>query len=354
MENRSENLFWVDIARAAVMFGVVLVHISADVITEWGHFPKGWWWAANVYDSLARGCVPVFIMLSGALLLPKTESYRDFFFKRFRRILLPSVVWTVLYLLWKKQFYVPELGFSEAFRLALNGGVHFHLWFLYLIAGLYLLTPLLRVLVAHASRRDLLYLLILWFLVSSVLPFWEGWDKLFLHTGLHFKIPAELTQGFVGYFVLGYFIRQTDTVMFRHSVYGVWAACLFICMIGTYLLSRHFHSFQMLFYDNMAPNGVLYAASFFMILKHAGPWLETHLSAGWRNLVLSLSKASFGIYLIHPMTLDILAKGRWGFVLKGDMPQPILMIPLTTLVIYVFSFFVIILIQKIPVLKRIV
>ena len=354
MENRSENLFWVDMARAAVMFGVVLVHISADVITEWGRFPGSWWWAANIYDSLARGCVPVFIMLSGALLLPKTESYRDFFFKRFRRILIPAVVWTALYLFWKKQFYVPDLGFLDAFRLAVNGGVYFHLWFLYLIIGLYLITPLLRVLVAHASRRDLLYLLMLWFLVSSVLPFWEGWDKLFLHTGLHFKASAELAQGFMGYFVLGYYVRQTDTAMFRRSAYGVWFACLLICMVGTYLLSRHFHSFQTLFYDNLAPNGVFYAASFFMILKHAGPWIEAHLSVGLRNFVLNLSKASFGIYLIHPMILDILAKGRWGFILRGDILHPAWMIPFTTLVIYGLSFFVISLIRKIPVLKRIV
>ena len=84
-------------------------------------------------------------------------------------------------------FYVPALGFSGALRLAVNGGVCFHLWFLYLITGLYLITPILRVLVAQASRKDLLYLLTLWFLVSSVFPFWEGWDKLFWHSGLHFS-----------------------------------------------------------------------------------------------------------------------------------------------------------------------
>ena len=114
MEDRSENLFWVDVIRALVMFGVVLAHVSADVITEWGRFPASWWWAANIYDSFARGCVPVFVMVSGALLLPKDESYRSFFVKRFKRILIPFVVWTALYLLWERQFYLPSLGFSEA------------------------------------------------------------------------------------------------------------------------------------------------------------------------------------------------------------------------------------------------
>ena len=354
MENRSENLFWIDGARALVMFGVVLVHVAADVITEWGRFPGSWWWAANIYDSLARGCVPVFVMLSGALLLPKIESYRDFFLKRFRRILVPFIVWTALYLFWKKQFYVPDLGFSEAFRLIANGGVHFHLWFLYLIVGLYLTTPILRILVAHASRRDLLCLLMLWFVVSSVSPFWEGWDKLFLHTGLRFKIPVEMAQGFIGYFILGYWIRQSETEKFQKAAWGVWSVSFWVCLTGTYFLSQHFHSFQLLFYDNMAPNVVFYAASFFMIMKHVGPWLEAHFNAKGRDFVLDLSKASLGIYLIHPMILDILAKGRWGFVLKGDVSHPAAMIPLTTAAIYAISFVVIFLIQKIPILKRIV
>ena len=353
MENRSGNLFWGDVVRVVAVFGVVLVHTSADVITEWGRFPGSWWWVANIYDSLARGCVPVFIMLSGAFLLPKKEGALDFFLKRFQKILIPFVFWTAAYLFWKKMFYVPTLGFSGALRLTVNGGVCFHLWFLYLIAGLYLITPILRVLVAQASRKDLLYLLTLWFLVSSVFPFLEGWDKLFWHSGLHFSIPVELAQGFIGYFVLGHFIRQTETAGFRGAAYGVWFLTLFTCAIGTYLLTRHFHAFQTLFYDNMAPNVVFYAVSFFVIIKHAGPAFETRLSPGLRCLVLDLSKASFGIYLIHPMILDVLTKGRWGFALRGDIPHPALMIPLTTVVSYVLSFAAIFVIQKIPVVKRI-
>lgn len=354
MENRRENLFWVDLARAVVMFGVVLVHASADVITEWGRFPGSWWWAANLYDSLARGCVPVFVMLSGALLLPKREGYREFFLKRFQRILIPALVWTALYLFWKKQFYMPGLGFPEAFRLAAGAGVHFHLWFIYLIAGLYVITPVLRVLTAHASRRDLLYWIILWFLVSSVFPFWEGGDKLLLHTGLRFKIPLELAQGFVGYFILGHLLLHSETSKFRYPACGVWVISFLACLFGTYFLSRQTHSFQVLFYDNMAPNVVFYAASFFLIMKQVGPVLETRMKGGLRNFVLALSKASFGIYLIHPMILDALAKGRWGFVLKGDVPHPALMIPLTALAIYGLSFLAVSVIQKIPVLKRIV
>ena len=82
-----EKYFWVDVLRVFAIVAVVVVHVSADIITEWNSMPRSWWWAANFYDSLARGGVPVFVMLSGALLLPQAESYRDFFKKRLQRIL---------------------------------------------------------------------------------------------------------------------------------------------------------------------------------------------------------------------------------------------------------------------------
>ncbi len=109
LPNERENLFWIDVLRAVVMFGVVIIHVAADVITEWGAVPQDWWWAAHVYDSLVRGCVPLFVMISGALLLSKTESLGDFFAKRFQRIAIPFLVWTILYLLWRKHFREPIL-----------------------------------------------------------------------------------------------------------------------------------------------------------------------------------------------------------------------------------------------------
>ena len=98
-----EKYFWVDVLRVFAIAAVVIVHVSADIITEWSAVPRSCWWIANFYDSLARGAVPLFVMVSGALLLPKAESYRDFFVKRFQRIVIPFIVWTVFYLLWRSE-----------------------------------------------------------------------------------------------------------------------------------------------------------------------------------------------------------------------------------------------------------
>lgn len=346
-----EKYFWVDVLRVFAIAAVVMVHVSADIITEWSSTARSGWWAANFYDSLARGAVPVFVMISGALLLSQTESYRDFFRKRLQRILIPFVAWTVFYLLWRKCFYEPQMGFQEAVRRIANGEVHFHLWFLYLIAGLYLMAPFLRIFAAHAGRRDMAYFLGLCFFIASLVPFWERLDDLFFHTGIRFRIPVEAAQGFIGYFLLGLFLLRESKPSFLPWAGLAWFAAFLTCFIGSGWIVFRRGQFPALFYDNMAPNVVFYAASFFVIVKETVPRIEARLNAAARRCLLSLSSASFGIYLIHPVFIDIFNHGRLGFVLKPAMGHPAGSIPLTAAVIYLCSYGAVWGMKKIPGLR---
>ena len=346
-----EKYLWVDVLRVFAIAAVVIVHASADIITEWRAVPWSGWWVANFYDSLARGAVPVFVMLSGALLLPQVESYRDFFRKRLQRILIPFIAWTVFYLLWRKYFYEPQMGLQEVVRRAANGEVHFHLWFLYLITGLYLLVPFLRVFTAHATRRDLFYFLGLCFLIASLVPFLERLDGLFFHTGLRFQIPLEAAQGFTGYFLLGFVLMKESKPSFLTGAAFLWLAAFLICFFGSGWVAFHGNQFPALFYDNLAPTVVCYAASFFVIVKETVPRLETRMNEGVKRSVLSLSAASFGIYLIHPVFIDLFDHGRLGFVLKPAMGNPVWSIPVTAFAVYLCSYLAVLALRKIPLLR---
>jgi len=346
-----EKYFWVDVLRVFAIVSVVIVHVSADIITEWRSVSFGAWWAANLYDSLARGAVPMFVMISGALLLPQVESYRDFFRKRLQRILIPFVAWVAFYLLWQKCFYEPSLGFPEAVRRAVSGEVHFHLWFLYLITGLYLVVPFLRVFTANATRQDLLYFLGLCFVIASLGPFWEGLDGFFFHTGLHLRIPVESAQGFVGYFLLGFALMKGSKPFWVPGAGLLWFAALLLCFLGSGWIVSHANKFPALFYDNLAPNVVLYAASFFVIVKETLPRFELRLNEAVKRSILSLSAASFGIYLIHPVFIDVFSKGRLGFVLNATVGHPAWSIPVTAFAIYGCSYLAVLGIRKIPGLR---
>lgn len=349
-----EHLFWINVIRAVAAFGVVMVHVAADVITEWGVVPKDWWWAANVFDSLERGCVPIFIMVSGALLLSSRESYKDFFTKRFNRVFIPFITWTLFYLLWKKLFYLPDMGFAEALSRVVSGNVIFHLWFFYVLAGMYLVTPIFRILIAHARPKDVFYFIVLWFMAGSLLPFIQKVMVMGGNPDFHFNLPMEPVQGFIGYFVLGYFIRQYVLEKWVPLAGMVWTGCLAFCLVGTWLLARHFQGFKELFYDNLAPNIVFYCASFFILVKFMVPAVEGRIPSGVKSAVIGISRASFGIYLIHPAVLDVLVKGRLGFTLRADTFHPVFMIPLIAVVGYAVSGIITLGIQKVPFLKKIV
>src|SRR3546814_10576210 len=85
-----------DTARIGACFMVVVLHVAA---MNFGVFDNQWW-ASNFYDSLTRSCVPVFLMISGVLLLGKQETLAVFFRKRFARILPPLLFWSLFYMSW--------------------------------------------------------------------------------------------------------------------------------------------------------------------------------------------------------------------------------------------------------------
>ncbi len=354
LETEGKNIFWIHYIRAVVALGVILVHVAADVITEWGVLPQGWWWSANIYDSLARGCVPVFIMVSGALLLPVQEGSRDFFSKRLKRIFIPFMVWSLLYLVWKKIFFIPDMTLMTALEKMLTANVCFHLWFFYVLTGMYLMTPLLRILAQHATRRDILYFLVLWFMAGSLAPFIYKITAMYGHPLPRINLYLEPVTGFIGYFVLGHFIRQHALPSWRNGAWIIWALTLLSCAVGTGMLAQRFNSFKEAFYDNMAPNIVFYCASFFIWVKLFLSPSPKAIHPGVEKIVVWLSRASLGIYLIHPMVLDIMEKGRLGFVLKPVSAHPAVMIPLLAGTGYLASFLAVSALQRIPVLRKIV
>src|SRR3989304_5868153 len=83
-------MIWLDNARISAIFAVVLLHVAYGVVIE-NDIGTNYWWFANIFDSSARWCVPVFVMISGALLLDssKNEDSLTFYKKRLSRILLP-------------------------------------------------------------------------------------------------------------------------------------------------------------------------------------------------------------------------------------------------------------------------
>ena len=93
-------MLWINNAKIIAAFAVIMLHISSYFL--YNSYLDFNWWTANLFDSSARWCVPVFVMISGYLLLSPEKNYTtlDFYKKRINRIIIPLIFWTVFFLAW--------------------------------------------------------------------------------------------------------------------------------------------------------------------------------------------------------------------------------------------------------------
>ena len=347
-QSKPAHLDWIDLVRVVAVFQVVLVHLSYVIFFK-EEVTSANWRAANFYDSFSRMGVPLFFMVSGYLLLGKSEPAVVFFRKRFFKVGIPTLFWSIAYLLWSVDAYTN--GTMKPVNVALSigkaiytGNVEIHLWFLYILIGIYLVVPILRVYFSVTSRRNVAYFVALWFLAT---PLFEVAQRL---TGLQSALVIPVVSGYVGYFVMGYLLAEVKVGKrgILLSAFGGVAAIV-VTYLGTEVLSRNSAPIDAYFYSYFSPPTVLASICGFFLLKNLGQNLGR---AG--TLIRTVSGATFGIYLIHIFTAELLRKGFLGFSLFSWQAASVYMIPLTALGVYALSFLAVFGLQRIPFLKILV
>jgi surface polysaccharide O-acyltransferase-like enzyme len=169
IETDQGNIFWLDVLRVFATVAVVFLHVSAEVVTGITDTKTFSWWAANLYDSAVRWAVPVFVMISGALLLGHShkESFTQFYRKRSSRVIIPLVFWTAAYFAFISHYY-GQIELKTALISIVLGKPYWHLWYLYMLVGLYIITPFLRTYVASSSIKERYALIIVIFTFAAL------------------------------------------------------------------------------------------------------------------------------------------------------------------------------------------
>jgi len=341
------RLLYVDGIRALAIVGVVAIHVTSPVLRNIDRSDSGWW-VGLVCSVAVRIAVPLFVIISGLLLLDpeKDEPLRVFFKKRLLRVVVPFIAWAVAYLVWITIVNERRFDGVWAARQIIEGPVYTQFWFIYMLLGLYLATPVLRVYTRHVSRAGLLYFLILWYIAVSVLPF--------IHdlTGISVGIAFAVTTGFTGYFVMGHYFRDFEVTRSAVIISLVIAvACFAITLWLTaiaWVQGKPDPERMML---PLSLTVVPMAAAAFIILKSLDyRRFKMRFPRAWK-LVRVISGASFSIYLMHLIPLETLAYGSLGIRLNGTTLHPSIGIPLTTIVIVGFCVGVTVLIRKVPGMK---
>ena len=326
LQKNPQHIVWLDVVRFVAMFTVVCCHCTdpfnfypgtapnIDEIKLWG----------AIYGALLRPCVPLFVMITGALLLPVRGEVSVFYKKRIPRVLWPFLIWSVIYNLFpwitgvlgiKPEVILDFFPYSgeEVTRQSLVISLDYiaqipfnfsivdvHMWYIYLLIGLYLYMPIFSAWVEKASEKAKLWFLLGWsvtlfvpYLREYVNPYIWGacsWNEFYM---------LYYFAGFNGYLLLGHYLRHHDWSLSKILLAGI---PMFVVGFGvTFAGFRHITSLPEfteeqleLFFYYCSPNVVMMTIPIFLLCKK----VEIH-SAWIQKALANLTVCGFGVYMIH-------------------------------------------------------
>ncbi len=295
------------------------------------------WQAMNFYDAIVRWAVPVFVMISGALFLNKDIPLRKIYSKYIFRIFTAFVFWSFVYAV---AYYATKRDAVKALGHFVAG--NYHMWFLFMIVGLYMIIPFVKKIAESESLTK--YFLALAFFFAFLFPEIVNLISLFSEKYGEFagnlvsNFHSQFVAGFTVYFLLGYFLNNAQI-----STKTVYTAGI-IGFTATALMSLYASRFKGEafggFYGNHTINVMCEAIAVFVFFRE-----RLNFPA---RFIRALSQYSFGAYLVHAGVISLLGK----FGLHSLTFSPVISIPVIAVIVFVISFTVSAVLNHIPVLKK--
>lgn len=321
---------------------VILLHTAAIPFSTF----HSAWSVAVMYDALGRISFPMFLLIAGYISLNKKESLLSTLKTRVLNLLLPLIAWTVIYFIYDRTIN----GSNTAFSLLdlLSTPAYQHLWFIYTLILLFLVTPLLNTFIQNGSQKRINYIIAIWFALASVYMLFDNFKETVLEN--HATLTPsniDMVVYLSGFYIIGGVVRR-----FKLSPKVTIAAIIFILSavltaVMGYSLSKSIGQPNDIFLFYSAPTIVTLALACFFMLLNAPLQFSRRVNLIIRNL----ARLSVGVYFVHVMVLETLMR---LYPVSFDNYSSVLTIPALALVSYLLSLLLISLIDRVPVLKRLI
>jgi surface polysaccharide O-acyltransferase-like enzyme len=328
------------------MLMVVFIHTSSPLIMAYGKVPLSDWIWGDIYNALSRFGVPVFVMITGALLLRREYELSDFLKRRLGRIIPPFIFWSLLYVAyaWYNEdiTFTPDIWADTKIVLhQLKFGAYYHLWYVYMLIGLYFVIPVLSKFVRNATEKEVVYFLVVWLVVMFLAqPYLSRYNP---------SVDMHYFLGYIGYLVLGYYLAAKQ---FSPKLTRGWLLLIFLLTLALIIGGTYWSCLQdkglTLFYEPLSPTIVLLSSSVFLLFRFTVIKWSPRLKKA-RDLVCAYT---FGIYLAHALLLDIMGDPDDNINLNWHFCHPSLSIPLTAVICFITAFALVYLISKIPLVGK--
>ena len=369
---QQNRLVWCDAIRLLAFFMLLCCHAADPFYAAAAYATSGAsvdpelvQWGTR-WGSLVRPCVPLFVMLTGVLSLPVKGSMESFYQKRIPRVLFPFLIWSVLYYMtpWftgllglDSSVVIKLFSWAESDSQSLADGldkviripyafnfIACHMWYIYMLIGLYLYLPIFSAWVERATKRQKEIVLGLWALSTFLPYFTEYVSKYAFGTcewnsfGLFYYFA-----GFNGYMLLGHYIQQYVNWSWKKTL----SVSLPLVVVG-FLITYSGYAYIMelpdktpeqveLFWTYNTPNVAMMTIASFLLVYRIRISQDSRI-ASW---LASLTTCGFGIYMIHYYFVCLgYDMGEWFHI-----PAP-LRIPFSALIILAYSWVIVFFAKK--------
>ena len=294
-----ERIIAFDVMRIIAIFAVIWLHFSSQ--RYYTSFPSTEWEIRNIYDSMVRWSVPVFVMISGALFLNSNKklSIKKLYTKNILRIICAFLFWSSIYLLYdiivtNRQ----NVTLGRVMSSIIKGP--FHLWFLKMLLGLYIIAPILKIIANNKKIEK--YFLLLALITTFVLP----WFFKLLYilninishqlNAFYEKMDIKIALGYTGYFMLGHYLKnRTFDSSTRKTIYILGLISWICVIVFTHFKSFHSNRADILFYGYLSLFTLVEAMAIFIFINHR----FKNFNSIYSSLIIKISNLTFGVYLIH-------------------------------------------------------
>jgi surface polysaccharide O-acyltransferase-like enzyme len=332
-----------DLLRVVACLAVILLHLAATIVKDHEFIGTIHWHVSNAINAATTWCVPVFVMLSGALLLnpKKHQRFESFWAKRATRLLPALIAWSAIYFAWRAYYWHESLSPLLIAHDIAVGQPYIHLYFLFLIAGLYLVTPFLAKAFSMFNRVQMRNL-------TLVLAGLTLGDSLPGFASSSFGNVFTMSVPYIAYYAAGWYC--TSLLLVRTKIFwwaitaGATVTTIFTALLVT---SRGIDDrWAFYFYGSFSPTVMLMAVGVFMVI------LQTHMPSWLESFVLRLAPLTLGVYVAHPIVVELLRYGY--FIWVPSLLYPPYYVPTTFLLTCAIAFPLIALTRRVPGLKSIV
>ena len=318
MKNR---IIYYDILRTISIIAVIVIHVIGNTINTFNlsGIPM------VVYKSiwqLMYFAVPMFVVISGGIFLnpEKDINLKDLYKKYILRILIALFAFGIIYSLIEIYFINKTLNLGSlilAIKNVFTGNLWAHMWYLYLILGLYIISPILKVFIKNCSMKQLQYLLLILFIFTIIIPE--------ISAVLNLKIAFNIlvTSPYILLYLLGFYLTKYD-IPKKYRIANYIFSIIFVILIIINNFLKFFDA-NIITYTSIGSFSIV--MSLFLLAKN----LNLQLNNKTQKILKNISECGFGIYLIHQLIINVIYK-----LLKIDI---ITKIPYIGLVIYTLLIF---------------